>query len=269
MYPVIKQALEALRTSLAEATGFDPATSRRHFRLSIPHPMGPFFALEIRKAVAAVAPGIVLTFDTVSRPLNLEESLRDGFMDITIDWLPVELDPFVNRKIFDERMVLVASRNHPRLSTPVTIEELRKEEFIGLHYRCEPMDLPTALKELHDQQFNVTLYVSELLEIPTVVASTDLVGLMPASMGPLMEQRLGLRVFAIPLELPTLPIYMIWHETRRHDTAHRWLRDVVVAEVGRLARGYLDDALTSGRRCDKRACTAQPVGSRSTPALSF
>src|SRR6516225_5633757 len=88
MYPVVKQALEALRTSLAEAMGFDPATSRRHFRLSIPHPMGPFFALGLRKTVAAVAPSIVLTFDTASRPVNLEENLRDGILDLGIDWLP-------------------------------------------------------------------------------------------------------------------------------------------------------------------------------------
>src|SRR5215471_5234745 len=68
LYPAIKQALEALRTSLAEVSGFDPTLSRRHFRISIPHPMGPFYALNVQAAAAAVAPGIVLTFDTVSRP---------------------------------------------------------------------------------------------------------------------------------------------------------------------------------------------------------
>jgi DNA-binding transcriptional LysR family regulator len=237
MYPVIKQALEALRTSLAEAMGFDPATSRRHFRLSIPHPMAPFFALGLRKVVAAVAPSIVLTFDTASRPVNLEESLRDGIMELAIDWLPVELDPFVNKKLFDERMVLVANRNHPRVRTGITVEALRKEEFIGLHYRREVAQMPQALKQLHDLQFHTVVEVSELLEIPTVVASTDLVGLMPASMCPLMQQRLGLQVLAIPVKLPTLPVYMVWHETRRQDTAHRWLRDLVAAEVGRLAGG--------------------------------
>jgi hypothetical protein len=30
---------------------------------------------------------------------------------------------------------------------------------------------------------------------------------------------------------------MIWHETRRHDTAHRWLRGVVEQELGRFAQG--------------------------------
>ena len=34
-------------------------------------------------------------------------------------------------------------------------------------------------------------------------------------------------------ELPALPIYMIWHETRRNDAAHLWLREVIVAELGR------------------------------------
>jgi LysR family transcriptional activator for leuABCD operon len=47
MYPAIKQALEALRASLAEASGFDPARSQRRFRISIPHPMGPFYVLDL------------------------------------------------------------------------------------------------------------------------------------------------------------------------------------------------------------------------------
>jgi DNA-binding transcriptional LysR family regulator len=95
MYPAIKQALETLRTSLAEATGFDPARSRRRFRISIPHPLGPFYALDLTAAAATVAPGVVLTFDTTSRPVNLEDNLRDGITDMAIDWLPLEMDPFV------------------------------------------------------------------------------------------------------------------------------------------------------------------------------
>jgi DNA-binding transcriptional LysR family regulator len=81
----------------------------------------------------------------------------------------------------------------------------------------------------------VAAHVSELLEIPTLVASTDLVGIFAASMGPLMEQRLGLQVLPIPLDLPPVPIYMIFHETRRHDPAHRWLREVVAQELSRFA----------------------------------
>ena len=123
MYPSIKQALDALRTTLAEAGGFDPGTSQRRFRISIPHPMGPFYSMALRAAVAAAAPNIVLTSDTVSRPVDLEENLRDGVVDIAIDWLPVQLDPFVNTKLFDDRLVLLARRDHPLVDEDITIEE--------------------------------------------------------------------------------------------------------------------------------------------------
>jgi DNA-binding transcriptional LysR family regulator len=237
MYPAIKQALDALRATLAEASGFDPGTSRRHFRISIPHPMGPFHALALRAAVAAAAPGIVLTFDTVSRPLDLEDSLRDGVVDLAIDWLPVQLGPFVNSKLFDDRLVLLARRDHPQVNGGITVEELRQAELVSIHHRRKIDYEPEAIGELRKLGVRVAVRVSELLEIPTLVASTDLVGVFAASMGPLMEQRLGLQVLPLPLELPSVPIYVIWHETRRHDAAHFWLREVVAEELGRLAQG--------------------------------
>ncbi len=241
MYPAIKQALDALRATLAEASGFDPALSQRHFRLSIPHPMGPFYALDLRAAAAAVAPGIVLTFDTVSRPVGLEDNLRDGIADIAIDWLPVALDPFVNRKLFDDQVVLLARSDHPSVHVGITIEDLRNAEFVTLHHRRETEHSPQALRELSKLGIHEAVHVSELLEIPTVVASTNLWGIFLASMGPLMEKRLGLRVFPIPHELPPVPIYMIWHETRRNDAAHRWLRELVVAELVAFPRGIAEE----------------------------
>ena len=94
---------------------------------------------------------------------------------------------------------------------------------------------PRPSEQFYKLGMHETVHVSELLEIPTVVASTDLLGIFPSSMGPLMVERLGLKVLPIPLELPPVPIYMIWHETRRHDIAHSWLREVVLEELGRFA----------------------------------
>jgi DNA-binding transcriptional LysR family regulator len=237
MYPAIKQALDALRATLAEASGFDPGISQRRFRISIPHPMGPFYLLALRAAVAATAPSVVLTFDTVSRPVDLEDNLRDGIVDIAIDWLPVELDPFINGKLFDDRLVLLSRRGHPLVDVDVTIEDLSKVEFVTLHHRREIEHAPVAIREFLKLGIREPVHVSELLEIPTVVAGTDLVGVFAASMGSLMEERLGLQILPIPLELPPVPIYMIWHETRRHDAAHRWLREVVEQELGSFAPG--------------------------------
>jgi len=164
MYPAIKQALDALRATLTEASGFDPGTSQRRFRISLPHPMGPFYLLALRAAVAAAAPGVVLTFDTVSRPLGLEEGLRDAVVDVAIDWLPVELDPFINGKLFDDRLVLLVRRGHPSVDVGVTIEDLWKAEFVTLHHRREIEHAPAAIREFLKLGMRETVHVSELLE---------------------------------------------------------------------------------------------------------
>ncbi len=104
-----------------------------------------------------------------------------------------------------------------------------------LHHRREAEHLPQALRELLNLQLRETVHVSELLEIPSIVASTDLMGPMASRMRSFLEKRRGLRVLAIPLELPAVPINMIWHETRSKDAGHRWLREIVMAEVRRLA----------------------------------
>jgi len=235
MYPAIKQALEALRASLAEAASFDPARSQRRFRISIPHPLGPFYALKLQGVIAAAAPGIGLTFDTVSRPIDLEDNIRDGIVDLAIDWLPVKIASFINRKLFDDRLVLLARGDHPTVSARTTIEGLRKECFISLHHRRADEQAPQPLREFQKLQLREVVRVSELLEIPTVVASTDLLGLFVASMGPLLTRRLALQILPIPMKLPALPIYMVWHEARRRDLAHRWLRELLAMELGRLA----------------------------------
>ena len=236
MYPIVSQALESLRATLAEASGFDPAQSKRHFRIGIPHPMGPFYAVDLRTVVSDAAPGIILTFDTVSRPVDLEDSLRDGVADLAIDWLPIELNPFVNRKLFDDRLILVARRNHPLATAHITLKDLQEAEFVALHRRRDSEHLPRALREIHNLQLHDVVRVSELLEIPTVVASTDLLGLMPSSIGAFLEKRMGLRIIPMPVDLPLLPIYLIWHESRSRDSGHRWLREIVMKEGRRLAR---------------------------------
>jgi DNA-binding transcriptional LysR family regulator len=152
-------------------------------------------------------------------------------VDLAIDWIPVDLGPFVNNKIFDDRLTLIARSDHPSVNIDVTIAGLRKEKFVAPHRRRDMEYLPHALREFYRLGLPEAVRVSELLEIPTVVASTDLLGIFPLSMGPLMKKQLRLQV--IPLELPALPIYVIWHETCRNDTAHRWLRELVGARLGR------------------------------------
>src|SRR4029077_10812170 len=125
-----KKSLDGLRRSLSEARGFDPATSERHFRIAIPHPMGPMWASALSARIEKVAAGVVLNFDTQTLPAELPDQMRTGEVDVAVDYMAAGDERFVQRKLFDERIVFLARRKHPRARPGMGLEALRRERYV-------------------------------------------------------------------------------------------------------------------------------------------
>jgi len=231
LFPIVRRSLAALRIGVAEMRGFDPARSERHFRVYDTHPLGPFHALALRARIAAEAPHVVLGFDTRTRPDGAEEALRDGVADIVMDWIPVRHNELVVRQIFEDRLMVIARQGHPTISPAATLAEILRQPFIGLHRRMPEEDRPAAGRRIEALGIEVGLRVSEFLELPTVVAATDYLGVMPASTQRFLGATLGLQFLDVFPDLPPVPIYLYWHESRRKDAGHRWLREHVVASI--------------------------------------
>ena len=70
---------------------------------------------------------------------------------IAIDWLPIDLNPFVNKRLFDDRLMLIARRDHPTIKVGATFEDLLKVEFVGPNRPRDIEHLPPALEPAHDK----------------------------------------------------------------------------------------------------------------------
>jgi LysR family transcriptional activator for leuABCD operon len=233
IYPEIKRSLEGLRRSLAEARGFDPATSTRRFRIAIPHPTGPTWALALRAAAVAVAPGVRLEFDTRTTPSDLFELMRAGELDLAVDWVPAQGERFVSRRLFDDGLVFVARTGHPRATRKMGSDALRAEGFI--RHRPRSGARSAAVQQLLDAidalDLDWVLSLSEFLEVPYLVLTTDLIGYMPMSLWHAAQPSNLLQTIDTPLPSLAIPIFLLWHETRRADEGHLWLRDLVAGTV--------------------------------------
>jgi DNA-binding transcriptional LysR family regulator len=235
LYPSVQSALRLVRTGLTEARGFDPATSERQFELSIPHPLGPMIAQRLRLSLADVAPRIVLSTDAKTMPVDLASDLREGRVGLAIDWMRVEHDRFVNSVIHSEELLLVARRDHPRIGSAPTLDQVLREDFVWLHPRRPLGRRPEAIRKLEDLGLRRVLHVSEWLEVPTLVSIFDLLSVAPDSLARTLVDHLGVKVAPFPMMIPRVPIF--WHEFRRDDPAHRWLRKVTAEELRRRSGG--------------------------------
>ena len=115
LYATLRGALASVRESVAETRSFDPATSDRKFFVAVSHPLGPMIAVRLRERLGRIAPGVEVAFSTRSRPMEIEQALRDGRIDAAVDWLVPERGPFHEVTLFEDAVVVVARSGHPAL----------------------------------------------------------------------------------------------------------------------------------------------------------
>ncbi|MEO3470228.1 LysR substrate-binding domain-containing protein [Roseomonas sp. CAU 1739] len=244
IFPEIHVALGALRQSVEEARGFDPASSTRRFEIAIPHPLGPEFALRIRDAALQAAPGVRLRFDTRTLADDAPVLMREGLLDLAVDWIAAEDDRFVNRRLFDDSLVIVARGDHPRATPRMGWKDLAKEEFVRCHRRAFERRPKALSGKLWDLMADSRLTVSEYLEVPFVVGRTDYLGVLPKTMEHIARTDLRMIVIEVPGPAIRIPIWLVWHEGRRRDAGHAWLRALVHREMQAAAveAGLLVDA---------------------------
>jgi DNA-binding transcriptional LysR family regulator len=68
-----------------------------------------------------------------------------------------------------------------------------------------------------------------------IVQETDFVLTMPARYAGLLNERTGHRLLKLPFAMPTLDLYLYWHEAAHDDPANRWLRGQLLEVLGKSA----------------------------------
>jgi DNA-binding transcriptional LysR family regulator len=74
----------------------------------------------------------------------------------------------------------------------------------------------------------VVLSVPHFLFMMSVLASTDLVAMLPSR---LVRDTSVLRVVEPPVDIPGYEMAMLWHERSHRDPAHQWLREHIANSV--------------------------------------
>src|SRR5271165_2523433 len=153
--------------------------------------------------------------------------MRSGELDLSVDWLPAEGDRFVNRKLFADELVFVARRGHPRVTQATDAAALRKERFISIQPRTQFG--PKQLQEIRRAylELDIAIFVNEALEIPYLVLQTDLIGFVPRSLIRVYDAEVPFQIAPAPIRLRPIPIFLVWHESRRTDPGHEWLRKLI------------------------------------------
>lgn len=224
----LREALEALERAVAPASTFDPAQARHIWKVAATDYGESTVVLPALSGLRTQAPGTRLAvLDLV--PAQLARQAEQGVFDLALhitEEAPLDLH---QRVLFTEHYVLAGRVGHPGLKRKPT-----REQFCALEHVMVSREgggffgvTDKALAEVGLAR-KVVLSVPHFLMVMSVLASTDLVAMLPSR---LVRDNPALQVVDAPLPVPGYEMAMFWGERAHRDPAHKWLREHLAASV--------------------------------------
>jgi DNA-binding transcriptional LysR family regulator len=209
---------------LRDGARFEPGVARRHFVVAAPDFLATLLLPDLLSAIRSGAPGVTLEIVPSSRRGNAW-MLESGELDLALGAI-VDEAPGIRRKdLCTEGFLCAVRKEHPFIKGSLSLDQYARAEhaMITLGDDHRPTWADEQLAKLGKQR-KVVLRIRYFMAAPLVVARTDLLITAPAMLVRYFAELVPLRVLAPPIELPTYPEEMYWHERFDDDPAHRWLR---------------------------------------------
>ncbi|RTL54203.1 MAG: LysR family transcriptional regulator [Rhodocyclaceae bacterium] len=219
----IRQALATLRSTLQAPTSFDPATSTRSFTLYLTDLGEAFFLPKLLARLRALAPGVKLT--TLPMPdRNPQAALESGEVDLAVGNLPDFRTGFYQQRLFREHYIGIVRPDHPVIGKRLGAQQFAQASHAVVlpfgtgHGIVEQTLLKMGLQD------RIMLRVQNFLVLPAIVASTDLMAIVPHSVASQLSADHALRLVKPPIQLPEFDVKQCWHERYHSDPGNQWLR---------------------------------------------
>jgi len=225
----VRAAIQNLRGVIATGTGFDPATSRRQFRISASDYITTVLFAPLMQRLEHAAPNIRIDLYLPSE--QSAGSLDAGELDLHI--LP---DVFMESDhprelLLEEGHVVVGCESNPHLDEPLS----EKAFMAAKHVAVRVFDRHSYVENLLAKKFPnrmIDVIAQSFTQAPWMVKGTERLTVMYRRLAEATAGPLGLKIMEAPFQLPQMRQMMQYHSTRENDLALQWLKQEIRKTVG-------------------------------------
>ncbi|ARU17837.1 LysR family transcriptional regulator [Croceicoccus marinus] len=227
--PEVEATLVRFRSLISTGTVFDPATSKRQFKLVTSDYITTVLLVPLIRTLHEEAPGIRLDLSLPSP--ESPELIERGEADLVISPERFMIGNHPREKIFEERLVVVGCRSNPALEGSMSVERFLGCGHVSTRIAGRDTFIEEALgKTIGERRVEVT--AQSFIQVPWLLRNTNRLAVMHERLAKVCADPLSLRIADPDFDLPVMAEMMMYHSTRSKDEGLAWLRRKLI-EVAR------------------------------------
>lgn len=238
----VRHALGILQQAMAAAEPFDPASSRRHFRIGMNDLVSTTVLPELVRRLRQVAPGVSLEAIHLPRATapghsGLPGLLDENRADLALGHVGAMPPRLRVQRLGEEAQVCILARNHPAARRALDLPAFAAMAHVKVSSFADRKGWIDEELELRGLRRHVAVVVPHFTAAALIVARTDLIATVPHGSAETALAGGGLAVLDCPLPRRPHPLEICWPQARDDDPGLVWLRrmlaDSVPEAVGR------------------------------------
>ncbi len=229
----IRQALSILERGLSTDDPFDFAHSDREFVIAVEDYGETVILPRFVDWLADAAPQVRISI----RPepsLSLISELRDGTVDLALDYFPMRQDGYESKCVLTEGLITLSRRDHPGVGETLDLASFLELRHVAVAPRTRTIPMIDLALSKRGLKRTIAVTVPHFMSMPVMVQHSDMICTLPRRMARLYADHFHLTAHLVPLRVPEFPVYLIWHDAHENDAGHRWLRQHLVQFSERL-----------------------------------
>lgn len=227
--PAVAELLNIARFRIVHSEAFDPAQSRRRFRILASDYL--FDVLLVRALATAARTAPHITFEIGNIGPQGTRSFERGDVDLMITVPQFMLEGYPSEVLFTDWDVIVCwaeGRHAKGVDEAAFLEADFAMALFGEERRPAVSDLHFADSGL---TLNAAVMVPSFSALPGAVCGTDRLAIMHRRHAQVFQRSYPLAVHPLPIPGAQISEMMQWHPLRRKDVGLRWLLQLLRSEV--------------------------------------
>lgn len=229
--PDVRRAVDAVQAALSGPADFDPAEASGLIRISANDREVAGLIPAALARITGEAPGLRLSVRSLSNADSLR-GLSDGTLDLAVGFFRDPGPDIDQTRIRTETYALAARKDHPLLQAEVTIPAYTAASHILVSSDGTLSGIVDQVLAERGLSRRVCLAIPGFLPALSILAESDYVATLPASLVHDHAERFGLGHCAPPVEIRSFEVSILRHRRNLRDPMLSWCLEKILQDQG-------------------------------------